>query len=763
MNSDEQFKLLVDSVKDYAIYITNKDGLITTWNNGVENIKGYTAIEIIGQHISIFYTEEDLNQNLPFENLSKATEYGRYETEGWRKRKDSSVFWANVIFTALYNDGELHGFAKVTKDITDKKKAEDKIRLLNEELEKNVAQIVIENQKILRETLDYKNALNQACIVAITNQKGIITHANENFAKISRYSIDELIGKDHRIINSGHHSKEFIRDLWVTIANGKIWRGEMKNKAKDGTIYWVDTTIVPFLDENEKPYQYLAIRADITTRKKFEEEFIQNEKRFRGMIENSQDIIKLVDNNFKSFYTSPSSQRITGWTDEELYKIDHDKLIHPDDLPDVTSFMKMVLDNPGVPMSISYRYLHKDGHYLWMEATNCNMLHDEYIQGITVNLRNVSERKNAEELLVKSEKIYRTIASCIPDSIICMLDKDHKYILIEGDMLEKLGYSRDKLIGARVEDVVSKKRLSQSVMDLKRVFGGETFINESTINGYDMVTRYVPIKDINNKVFSVMTVGIDVTILKNTQRQFAEFNTDLEDRIAERTEQLELAIKDLESFSYSVSHDLRAPLRAVGGFAKIFEEDFGPQLNNEANRLLRLIRENATKMGVLIDDLLSFAKIGKKEIRKAHIDMNLLTQAAINEASKSLQYVPDIKIENLAPALADPAMLLQALVNLISNALKYSSKKEKQQILIKSEQTIDKTIYSIRDNGAGFNMKYAHKLFGVFQRLHSENEFEGTGVGLAIVHRIISKHGGEVWAQAEVGLGATFYFSLPNN
>jgi PAS domain S-box-containing protein len=260
------YKLLVESIKDYAIIMLDTAGRIISWNIGAEQMKGYSAQEVLGKHISICYTPEDKEKEIPQRNLKLAAEWGRFEDEGWRLRKDGSLFWADVTITTLYDEqGKLVGFGKVTKDLTARKAAEAEIKRLNKELE-------LQLEKSQTEMLDYKQAFDEAAIVAITDQKGIIKHANDNFCKISKYSREELLGQDHRIINSGYHPKEFIRDLWITIANGKIWHGELKNKAKDGTYYWVDTTIIPFLDKKGKPYQYLAIRSDITARKQVEEE-----------------------------------------------------------------------------------------------------------------------------------------------------------------------------------------------------------------------------------------------------------------------------------------------------------------------------------------------------------------------------------------------------------------------------------------------------------------------------------------------------------
>ncbi len=229
---------------------------------------------------------------------------------------------------------------------------------------------------------------------------------------------------------------------------------------------------------------------------------------------------------------------------------------------------------------------------------------------------------------------------------------------------------------------------------------------------------------------------------------------ELEKRVKERTE-------DLESFSYSVSHDLRTPLRAINGYAQMLGEDYDTVLDTEGKRLLGEVRSNAKKMGVLIDDLLTFSRLGRKGIKKSSVDMDKLIETVLSEINQSTSHNAEIKISNLLPAVADYNLLQHVITNLLSNAIKYSSKKEKPLIEIKSANKNGAIIYSVSDNGVGFDMHYVNKLFGVFQRLHSDEEFSGTGVGLAIVQRIIHNHDGKVWAQGKEGKGATFFFSLP--
>jgi signal transduction histidine kinase len=236
---------------------------------------------------------------------------------------------------------------------------------------------------------------------------------------------------------------------------------------------------------------------------------------------------------------------------------------------------------------------------------------------------------------------------------------------------------------------------------------------------------------------------------------------ELEDRVRERTAQLEAANKELESFSYSVAHDLRAPLRAIDGFSRIVEEDYAGKLDVEGRRLLGVIRDNSQKMGGLIDDLLEYSRLGRKPLSSAEIDMHRLVEEVFGELQASGGRSLKVVLAALPPARGDALLVKQTWANLLGNAIKFSGKREQPVIEVSGYENGAENVYCVKDNGAGFDMKYIDKLFGVFQRLHSAEEFAGTGVGLAIVQRVVSRHGGRVWAEGKVDEGAAFHFSLP--
>jgi signal transduction histidine kinase len=230
--------------------------------------------------------------------------------------------------------------------------------------------------------------------------------------------------------------------------------------------------------------------------------------------------------------------------------------------------------------------------------------------------------------------------------------------------------------------------------------------------------------------------------------------------LAASAAQLELTNKELESFSYSVSHDLRSPLRAIDGYSRIFEEDFADRLDEEGLRLLGVIRSSSKKMGQLIDDLLSFSRMGRKPVDAAMVDMNQLVDEVWKEVSAGHDEAI-LKKQPLPAVWGDRALLRQVLLNLLSNAVKYSGNNPAPVVEVQAEKKVEELVYCVRDNGVGFDMRFYNKLFGVFQRLHTENEFPGTGVGLAIAQRVIVRHGGRIWADSELGKYAAFYFSLP--
>ena len=376
--------------------------------------------------------------------------------------------------------------------------------------------------------------------------------------------------------------------------------------------------------------------------------------------------------------------------------------------------------------------------------------------------RGIGEQKRAEEISAR-------LAAIVNSSNDAVIGKDLNSIVTSwnGGAERIFGYSAQEMIGSSIMRLIPSDRLKEESQILHRIKNGETVENFDTLrvakdNHLVVISMAVsPIKDKNGAIVGASAVARDITERKRVEEEIRDLNATLERRVAERTAELEVANKELEAFSYSVSHDLRAPLRAVDGFSQAVLEDYGVQLPEEGRQSLETIRRGAQRMGMLIDDLLAFSRLSRIPMTKQEIDTNKQVRTVLEGLSAQREGRQiKIHIGDLPACQGSPAMLDQVWVNLLSNALKYTRRCEEAVIEIGCKRENDEDVYYVRDNGVGFDMQYAHKLFGVFQRLHRADEFEGTGVGLAIVQRIIRRHGGRIWTDAALNRGATFYFTL---
>lgn len=382
----------------------------------------------------------------------------------------------------------------------------------------------------------------------------------------------------------------------------------------------------------------------------------------------------------------------------------------------------------------------------------------------------ISERKKAEALLSESETKFRTMVETIPLAIYLSTGIEQTSEYVNPEFIKLFGYTKEDVPSARewwplaypdeeyrgqIENEWTK-RVENAIKKHIPIDPIESIVVCKDGSKKNILWNYITLKDKN------YACGLDLTGLKMAEEEIKMLNKTLEEKIIERTDQLEVANKELESFSYSVSHDLRAPLRHINGFAEILAKQYSDQLSEEARKHLNTITGSAKKMGVLIDDLLSFSRTGRAELKKSTLKMNQVVEDAIAQINPSLKDRKiDWKILPLSEVNGDFNLLRMVWVNLLDNAVKYTKYKEKTDIQIGYKEEKREFVFYIKDNGVGFDMKYADKLFGVFQRLHSSSQFDGTGIGLANVQRIILRHGGRTWAEAETDKGATFYFSIP--
>ncbi|MBU4487119.1 MAG: PAS domain S-box protein [Candidatus Delongbacteria bacterium] len=383
--------------------------------------------------------------------------------------------------------------------------------------------------------------------------------------------------------------------------------------------------------------------------------------------------------------------------------------------------------------------------------------------------RSIEERKQAEEKLQAAKNRYHVMIEKSSD-VIALLDGNGIILYESPAATHILGYPAGELSGRNAFELVHPNDL-QSTLELFTQLvksPGDNTKAEFRFRHKDGSWRYldsIGTNMLNDPHIGAVIINYrDITERKQAEEKIYKLNAELEHRIAQRTMQLKTANKELESFSYSVSHDLRAPLRAIDGFSTIILDDYDAKLDDEAKRMLNKIRTNIHKMDSLINDLLSFSRLSRTEMEFSRIDMALLADSTYHEtASSDIQEKFIFSISKLPDAFGSKTLMRQVWINLISNAIKFTLPRDIRKIEIGSYREKDSNIYFIKDSGVGFNAEYGHKLFEVFQRLHNSNEFEGTGIGLAIVQHIIQRHGGKVWAEAKINEGATFYFSIPDS
>ena len=399
------------------------------------------------------------------------------------------------------------------------------------------------------------------------------------------------------------------------------------------------------------------------------------------------------------------------------------------------------------------------------------LVNETAVLGILVML--VATRRTVETRLKEQTEWLRITLSSIGDAVVAT-DLKGVVTFLNPAAEALIGWGKADAAGRKLSEVFRLARLD--IEGSPDVFDPVAFedIEAGQLAQADLLRRdggdlpiefnTSPIKDHLGRHNGAVLVFRDVTERRAANDRINKLNEDLERRVIERTAELNAANQQLESFSYSVSHDLRAPLRALDGFSRILLDDYAANVAEEPRRFLQIIRDNAIHMGRLIDDLLDFARISRKPVQKRPMLLSEVVRRALDQLAPEQEGRRiDWRIGELPACQGDPALLAQVFINLLSNALKYTCKREEALIEVGCQNVDDQpggVVFYVKDNGVGFDMKYSNKLFEVFQRLHRQEDYDGTGVGLAIVQRIIQRHGGHIWAEAEPGKGATFFFTL---
>ena len=756
-HSEERFRRLFDS-NMIGIAFWNVDGFITEANDAYVRLAGYTREEFtkLGKinWRNLTPPEYKYLDDRAIEETMATGVSNVYEKE-YVHRDSKRV--PIVLGVALLNDSQHNGVAFVL-DITERKQAEEeRAQLLARE------QAARADSEAARSAAEKAREQASKILESITDgflafdRKWRFTYLNHQGAATLGRPPEELLGKN----------------LWEEFPElSSTSFGQLYQRA-------VAEGVPLELEDYYPPFNaWFAARAypsdaglslyfrNITDRKQAEEALRQSEAKFRRLFESNIVGIIFPDLSGNIFDANDAFLEMVGYTREDLLarKLRWDTMTPPEYAPlDQRSIEE--LRTSGVCTPFEKEYIRKDGSRVPV------LLMGALLEGSQNNsvsfILDLTERKQAIEALQESEERFRHMADTAP-VLIWMSGPDKLCNYFNKGWLDFTGRTMEQELGNGWVQGVHPGDLQHCLDTYMKAFDArQDFKMEYRLRHFDGEYRWifdmgVPRFTPDGTFLGYIGSCMDISDRKQAEAEIQQLNESLEQRVKERTAQLEAANKELESFSYSVSHDLRAPFRHISGFVDLLQKQASANLDDTSRRYLKLIAESAKNAGKLVDDLLAFSRMGRTEIRYTIINLELLVREVRRDIEMETNgRVINWQIQELPQVSGDPSMLRLVLGNLIANAVKYTQKRAEAEIEIGSTSDESEFVFFVRDNGVGFDMRYVHKLFGVFQRLHSVEQFEGTGIGLANVRRIIHRHGGRTWAEGVVDSGATFYFSLP--
>ena len=740
--------------EDTSVQFANKEAL-EILGLTLEQIQGITPLDPYWKTIKEDGSEYP-NQTHPSMLVFQTGEEVKSNIMGVYNARNQEMKWIKINafpFKKIYN-GNVNGVIVTFLDITQEKKSKDSEKENAEKLEK--AYIDLRQKQF---------AIDQHAIVAVTNLEGKITYANDKFCKLSKYSKEEILGKDHRIINSGYHSRFFFQELYKTIHSGNIWRGEIRNRAKNGSFYWVDTTIVPLQDKNGNIEQFVSIRTDITEQKKIQEELRFSESTIRVLLNSNTHSVLFIDPNKKiQFFNSMAKQNIKlVYNREVTYSESIDQYIFPEDKELFNTAFQASLTGSVFQIEKFYKI---DGDDYWFEFQFAPVKNqNELVIGVLLTVNDINERKQLDRKLAQSELRFRTIFEQAPMGIALVNSYSGKPIQFN----QKFSY----ILGYEYDEIFSKENLNLIHTDDTENFKKNMeLLNSGKLKLLSMELRFLrkdksiiwtnltclPLWTEEDKVRLNLRILIDITDRKNHKVELNHYLSELENLNNTK-----------DKFFSIIAHDLRNPFTGIISLSDLLENKLELEKNESSSEILKyiqMIKVSSKSAFNLLENLLHWAKsqTGSIKLNPQTILLKKTLNTSITLISGNA-FRKNITIENNVPddirIFTDESLVSTILRNLLTNAIKFSY--QNGIIVVSTKIKNDFLEISISDSGVGIDSSNIEKIFKIdskFSKPGTENE-KGTGLGLVLCKEFTELLGGKIWATSELGVGSTFTFSLP--
>ena len=715
---DDQFQTLVDATDEYAIFMLDPDGRVRTWNPGAERIKGYEREEIVGEHFSAFYTDDDRSAGIPERNLSAAARDGSFEDDGWRVRADGSEFWATVTISAIRTDnGEIDGFAKVTRDMTDRKEYERRLEAQAERLKSQRDELESELDSVFERIADGFYALDEDLRFRYLND-----HATDILGLN-----EPAVGSDIRDVVV--LTEPFENALYEALETQSAVIFEDYYEPVQG---WFSNAIYP--SESGLSVYF----REISDQKRRDRELEQYER----IVETIDDGIYVLDSDRRFTMVNSAFVSMTMYEREDLLGATA-TTVFGEKFVDIANEKQAALESGQVDIAVLEEALYRSDGTSFVVESRFDLFDVDGEVGRVGVVRDITDRAERERKLEESERRYRTLVEHFPNGAVGLFDEDLRYTALGGELVDAVGVSPEERVGNSVYEIYPEDLLEEIEPHFEAALNGELHSFEIEYHDRHLLAHTVPVKDATNGVFAGMVVVQDVTERREYRRRLEESN------------------ERLEQFAYAASHDLQEPLRMVTSYLQLIDRRYGEALDEDGSEFIEYAVDGAERMRAMIDGLLEYSRVDTRGDPFEPVDLALVFEAVCEDLQVRIEESDaEITADSLPHVIGDVSQLRQLFQNLLNNAIEYSDD-EPPRVHITAERDGGHWLISVHDEGVGIDPNEQERIFEVFQRLHTYEEHPGTGIGLALCRRIVERHGGEIRVDSETGEGSTFSITLP--